>query len=51
MENDKIKNDKIPPFIAPHSEDAPTKEELDRRSRQYNRLMALGLDPTLIDDT
>lgn len=51
IKNDKMKNDKIPPFIAPHSEDAPTKEELDRRSRQYNRLMALGLDPTLIDDT
>ena len=51
MENRKMKNNKISPFIAPHSADAPTKEELDRRSRQYNRLMALGLDPTLIDDT
>lgn len=51
MKNNKIENNKISPFIAPHSEDAPTKEELDRRSRQYNRLMALGLDPTLIDDT
>lgn len=51
MENRKMKNNKISPFIAPHSADAPTKEELDRRSRQYNRLMALGIDPTLIDDT
>lgn len=51
MKNNKIENNKISPFIAPYSEDAPTKEELDRRSRQYNRLMALGLDPTLIDDT
>lgn len=51
MKNNKIENNKISPFIAPHSEDAPTKEELDRRSRQYNRLMALGLDSALIDDT
>lgn len=51
MENRKMKNNKISPFIAPHSADAPTKEEFDRRSRQYNRLMALGIDPTLIDDT
>ncbi len=51
MKNNKIESNKISPFIAPYSEDAPTKEELDRRSRQYNRLMALGIDPTLIDDT
>ena len=37
MKNDKIENNKISPFIAPHSEDAPTKEELDRRSRQIGR--------------
>ena len=51
MENEKSINNRIPPFIDPHSEDTPTKEELDRRSRQYDRLMALGIDSTLIDDT
>lgn len=51
-EGDKaMQNNEISSFIAPYSEAAPTKEELDRRSRQYDRLMALGINPTLIDDT
>ena len=35
-----------------YSTNAPTKEELAKRQRKYNRLIKLGIDPTLVvDDT
>ena len=40
----------IQPIIPPHSLEPVTEEELARRKRQYNRLLDLGIDPTLVTE-
>lgn len=38
------------PYIAPYSDIAVTKEELERRKRRYYRLKKIGVNPTIIVD-